>query len=253
MIVLLSPAKTLDETPMQPVFHSEPRMLKESKTLVGILKKKKSADLQKLMGVSEKIADLNVARFKSFSIPFSTENAKPAVLAFKGDVYTGLKADEMNEEQLAFAQSHIRILSGLYGILRPMDLMQPYRLEMGTRLENKKGNNLYKFWGDDITRIINKDLKDAGGNTIINLASNEYFKSVKKSELEGELLTVNFKEKRNGVYKVISFNAKKARGIMARYIIHKGITDKKKLKAFKEDDYSFNKDLSTDSEWIFTR
>ncbi len=253
MLILISPAKTLDYSEASYEFHSKPRMLKDSQVLVEDLKQKSSKDLQQLMSVSEKIANLNVERFQSFKTPFNTKNAKPSVLAFKGDVYTGLQAEEMDKEDLEFAQDHLRILSGLYGVLRPMDLMQPYRLEMGTRLKNEKGKNLYEFWDDRITKTLNKDLKSSGGNAIINLASKEYFGSVKTQSLKGDLYHVNFKEERNGKYKIISFNAKKARGVMSRYIIKNRLTEPESLKAFDEDGYAFNPDLSSEREWIFTR
>ncbi|MGB1217643.1 MAG: peroxide stress protein YaaA [Saprospiraceae bacterium] len=253
MIVLLSPAKTLDESHAEYDFHSVPRMLAQSEELVANLKTKGSEDIQKLMKVSAKIADLNVARFNEFSTPFSEENAKPSILMFKGDVYTGFDASTLDKKGLEFAQKHIRILSGLYGVLRPMDLMQSYRLEMGTRLENKKGKNLYEFWGKEITEKINEDLIDSEGETIINLASKEYFSSVKPKELKGELIHLNFKEERDGKFKIISFNAKKARGVMARYIVDHEITKPEALKAFNLDNYIFNDELSSEKEWIFTR
>lgn len=250
MIVLLSPAKTLDYSEVPYDTHSKPRLLKESASLVEELQKKSSKDLQDLMKVSVKIADLNVERFHSFKTPFNTKNAKPSILAFKGDVYTGFKADEMTAEDLAFAQDHIRILSGLYGLLRPMDLMQAYRLEMGTKLKNQHGKNLYEFWGDKITELINKDGKK---EPVINLASKEYFHSVKTDQLKGDLYHVNFKEKRNNAYKIIAFNAKKARGMMSRYIVQNRITDPEGMKGFVEDGYFFNADLSSEKDWIFTR
>jgi len=253
MIVLLSPAKTLDYSTASYDFHSKPRMLKDSAILVDSLKQKSSEEIQKLMSVSVKIADLNVDRFQSFKTPFNTKNAKPSVLAFKGDVYTGLQAGDMNKEELEFAQEHIRILSGLYGLLRPMDLMQAYRLEMGTRLKNENGKNLYEFWDDRITKLINKDLKASKGNAVINLASKEYFNAVKPKSLKGDLYHVNFKEERNGVYKIISFSAKKARGVMSRYIIKNKITNPEDIKGFAEDNYMFNPELSTERDWIFTR
>ncbi len=253
MLVLLSPAKTLDYSDADYGFHSKPRLLKDSAELVEVLKKKKSSDLQELMKVSEKIADLNVERFQAFKAPFNKKNAKPSILAFKGDVYTGFQVDDMDGEDLTFAQEHIRILSGLYGVLRPMDLMQAYRLEMGTALKTEKGTNLYHFWEEKITKMLNKDLKSSKGDAVINLASKEYFHSVKPEMLKGDLYHVNFKEKRNGTYKIISFSAKKARGIMARYIVKNKITSPDKLKEFKEEGYSFNKELSTEKDWIFTR
>jgi len=221
--------------------------------LVEELRKKSSNDIQKLMSVSVKIADLNVERYQSFKTPFNTKNAKPSVLAFKGDVYTGLQAGDFSEEEMQFAQEHVRILSGLYGILRPMDLMQAYRLEMGTKIPNAGGKNLYEFWGEKITKTINKDLKANGGNAIVNLASKEYFHSVKTKSLQGDLYHINFKENRNGTYKIISFSAKKARGIMARYIVQNNITNPEDLKKFGEDNYCFNPDLSSEKDWVFTR
>ncbi len=253
MIVLLSPAKTLDETPVEVDFFSQPRLLDKSLSLIEILKKKNSKDLQKLMGVSEKIADLNVYRNQQFTTPFTIENAKPSVLAFKGDVYTGLQANEFNDEDLEFAQNHLRILSGLYGVLRPMDLMQPYRLEMGTKLKVKRKKNLYEYWDNTITEVLNEDLKSNENETIINLASNEYFKSVQKKGLEGDIINVHFKENRNGVYKVISFSAKKARGMMARYIVKNRIQNPKEILNFNEDRYEYSDELSSEKDWVFVR
>lgn len=253
MLVLLSPAKTLDFSNATYAFHSKPRMLKDSVVLVDNLQQKSSKDLQELMSVSEKIADLNVERFQSFKTPFTKKNAKPSVLAFKGDVYTGLQADDMDTADLEFAQDHIRILSGLYGVLRPMDLMQAYRLEMGTKLKNEQGKDLYEFWDDRITKLLNKDLKSNGANVVINLASKEYFNSVKPKDLKGDLYHVNFKEERNGVYKIISFSAKKARGVMSRYIIKNKITNPEDIKNFNEDNYVFNTELSSEKDWVFTR
>lgn len=251
MIVLLSPAKTLDfETEVEAAY-TEPIMLKDSKMLIRNLKKKTVEDIKQLMKVSDNIASLNVGRYKTFKTPFTTENAKQAVFAFKGDVYTGLEAETFNEEDLAFAQDHLRILSGLYGLLKPLDLMQPYRLEMGTRLENRRGKNLYEFWGEKITNQINKDLSNE--KVIVNLASNEYFKSVKPKKLKGQLLHIDFKDDKNGEYKTIGFFAKKARGWMANYIIKNKITDPEQLKGFHREGYLYNPDLSTESKWVLTR
>jgi len=230
MLLLLSPAKTLDFNSTEVTTHTTPRMLADSSKLIQVLKKKSATDIKKLMKVSDKIAELNVQRYQEFSTPFSLKNAKQSVLAFKGDVYTGLNAEDFDETDLEFAQKHLRILSGLYGLLKPMDLMQPYRLEMGTRLEKGKNKNLYQFWDKKITKLINDDLKETEGETIVNLASKEYFKSVKPKLLSGNLFNINFKEDRNGVLKVISFTAKKARGVMAREIIKNRMTKVEDLK-----------------------
>ncbi|MEL6941603.1 MAG: peroxide stress protein YaaA, partial [Bacteroidota bacterium] len=188
-----------------------------------------------------------------FSTPFNLENAKQAVLAFKGDVYQGLEAGDFTGEDLEFAQQHLRILSGLYGVLRPMDLMQPYRLEMGTRLAQNGSKNLYEFWDKKITKILNKDLKESGGEWIVNLASNEYFKSVKKDQLKGKLLNIDFKENRDGKYKTIAFNAKKARGAMSRQIIKHRLNEVEAIKSLIVNDYIFNQELSNEQHFIFTK
>ncbi len=253
MIVLLSPAKTLDETAPDYQGYSTPRFLPESDKLVNTLKKKSARSLKKLMGVSDAIATLNVERFQSFETPFSLDNAKQALFAFKGDVYLGLEAESFTEEDIAFAQKHLRILSGLYGLLRPLDLMQPYRLEMGTPLKQGRKKNLYQFWDTKITELINDDLEESGDDLIVNLASKEYFHSVKPAELKGKLINVQFKELRNGQYKVISFNAKKARGAMARLLITNRITDIDAMKTLEVDGYQFNPTLSKPHELYFTK
>lgn len=253
MLLLISPAKTLDFSPSPIKKYTDTSFTEDSTKLVEVLKKKSADDLKQLMGVSDKIAELNVGRFQSFKTPFDLDNAKQAVLAFRGDVYMGLDADSFDEVDLEFAQQHLRILSGLYGILKPLDLMQPYRLEMGTKLQNKRGKNLYEFWYEKITNRLNEDLKAAGGEYIINLASKEYFKSVKPKLLNGQLINVNFKEDKNGTYKIVAFFAKKARGMMCHYIIKNKITDPEHLKGFDYDNYVFNEDLSTEKELIFTR
>jgi len=209
--------------------------------------------LKQLMGVSDKIAEVNVRRFQEFALPFTPENAKQAVLAFKGDVYTGLQADTFDEADFEFAQQHLRILSGLYGLLSPLDLMQAYRLEMGLRLKNGRKKNLYEFWGDKITELVNADVADSGSDTIVNLASQEYFRAVKPALLKGNLFHIHFKELRNGQYKVISFNAKKARGILARQIIKDRITEIEDIKAFDVDGYVFKEELSGEREFLFAR
>lgn len=253
MIILLSPAKTLDFSESTTQVHSEVRLLSNSKKLVKVLKKKTPTELQSLMSISEKLAEENFERYHNFSTPFTLENAKQAVLAFKGDVYQGLQAEDFTAEDLEFAQQHLRILSGLYGLLRPMDLMQPYRLEMGTKLVQNGSKNLYEFWGAKITKMLNQDLKESGGAWIVNLASNEYFKSVKKDQLKGKLLKVDFKENRGGKYKTIAFNAKKARGAMSRQIIKHRIMDIEALKSLIVNDYVFDEALSSEGHFVFVK
>ena len=252
--MLLSPAKTLDyETPATTNSFSIPDYLGKSSELVKVLKQKSFMDLMELMQVSQKIAELNVERFNQWKLPFSTENAKQAVLAFKGDVYTGLDAPGLSENRLAYTQSHLRILSGLYGLLRPLDLMQPYRLEMGLKLTTKKGDNLYQFWGEKITDALNVLLAKQDEPVLINLASNEYFKSVQKKNLDGRLITPEFKDWKNGKYKMISFFAKKARGLMVRYAIDHNIQKAEVLQNFDYDGYHFNLELSRADKWVFSR
>lgn len=254
MLIVVSPAKTLDfETPANAAVYSQPRFLEQSETLVTEMRKMAPQDISNLMGVSDKIASLNAARYEQWQQPFTPENAKQAVLAFKGDVYTGLDAETLNEDGLTFAQSHLRILSGLYGVLRPLDLMQPYRLEMGIKLANEKGSNLYQFWGEEITKSLNQELASNDNAVLINLASNEYFKSVKPKVLNADVITPVFKDEKNGKYKIISFYAKKARGLMARYIIDNRINDPEQLKAFNVDGYYFKPEESSAKDWVFYR
>lgn len=253
MLLILSPAKTLDFTKTNLQSCSEIPFLKETKELASILKKMNAADLAKLMDVSDKIATLNVARNQSFSEKFDFDNAKQAILAFKGDVYLGLQADDFDSEDLSFAQNHLRILSGLYGLLRPLDLIQPYRLEMGTHLLTKKGKNLYEFWGDKITKAANESLQATNDNILVNLASQEYFAAINPKKLKGKIIHIHFKEKRNDKLQIISFSAKKARGIMARYAIRNRITEVEDLKAFREEGYLFQDAISTETEWVFVR
>lgn len=253
MILLISPAKSLDFTASEVQEFSMPRMLADSKSLINNLKQKSPKDIQNLMKVSENIANLNVERYHNFSTPFNLNNAKQATLAFQGDVYKGMEADTFSDEDLAFAQNHLRILSGLYGLLKPLDLIQPYRLEMGTRLENEHGKNLYDFWDKKITEVLNDDLKKQGDNIVINLASKEYFKSIKKNTLSADLYNIEFKEEKNGTFKIIAFYAKKARGMMANYIIKNKLSKPEELKGFDYEGYYFNEDLSDDKTLIFTR
>lgn len=254
MLTLISPAKTLDfETQPSTIKSSTPESLKHSKELVDILKQESAAKLSKLMGISPKLAELNVERFKTWKTPFTCENSKQAILAFKGDVYLGLNAEKYSLRDFNFAQKHLRILSGLYGALKPLDLIQPYRLEMGTRLKTRHGKNLYQFWGDRITQSIQCELQGHKNKTLINLASNEYFKSVNSKLLESPVVTPVFKDYSKGTYKVMSFFAKKARGTMTSYIVNNRIDKPDRIKDFDVDGYRFDSNYSSDQEWVFTR
>ncbi len=254
MLITLSPSKGQDftEAPLSKK-QTKPADLKDSELLIKELKKIKSKELQQMMEVSENIATLNVGRYKTFTTPFTTKNAKQAIFAFKGDVYSGLNLELFSEDDYAYAQNHLRILSGLYGCLRPMDLIQPYRLEMKTKLKNERGENLYQFWGERITKSINKALKKQKEPILINLASNEYFKSVKPKLLEGQLLNINFKESKAGKTRVVAIFAKRARGMMADYIIRNRIEKSAEIKNFKLGGYKFDKTLSDDKQWTFER
>jgi cytoplasmic iron level regulating protein YaaA (DUF328/UPF0246 family) len=254
VLIVISPAKTLDyETPPATKKSSQPVFLDESQLLINDLRKMAPEDIAKLMGISDKLATVNYDRYQQWQQPFTQSNAKQALLAFKGDVYTGLDAESFNQDELAFAQQHLRILSGLYGVLKPLDLMQAYRLEMGTKLNNARGKDLYAFWGSRITELLNKQLKSVKSDVLVNLASNEYFRSVKQGQLNARIISPVFKDKKNGQYKIISFYAKKARGLMSAYAIKTGISDPTKLKRFKGEGYTYNKELTKGDEWVFTR
>ena len=254
MLITLSPAKTLDYTsPLPTQRYTQPELLDYSRQLIKHCKQLTPADIASLMGISDKLADLNAARFQEWHPAFSPDNARQALLAFKGDVYTGLAAEDFNEADFDFAQQHLRILSGLYGALRPLDLMQPYRLEMGIRLKNDAGNDLYKFWGDTITETLNQALKAQNDDILINLASDEYFKSVKPAKLNARLIKPVFLDEKNGKFKVISFYAKKARGLMSRFIIQNRLTTPEQLKDFDSEGYSFDAADSSADELIFKR
>ncbi|MBD8490189.1 peroxide stress protein YaaA [Echinicola sp. CAU 1574] len=250
MIALISPAKTLDMSTADVPTATQPDFKTDIKALVSLMKKKSASDIQKLMKVSENIAQLNEERYRTFNKDFTLENSKQALLAFKGDVYRSMDVDNYSEDDLVFAQDHLRILSGLYGLLKPMDLIQPYRLEMGISLENKKGKNLYEYWGTKISKAINAA---AQGEPIINLASQEYAKAVDKKALKSRIIHVNFKEHRDGKYKVIGIFAKQARGMMADYIIKNRITSPEKIKLFNAEGYEFSEPQSKENEWIFVR
>ncbi|HIF9216639.1 TPA: peroxide stress protein YaaA [Photobacterium damselae] len=254
MLIVVSPAKTLDyESPLVTEQYTLPELTEHSQQLIEVCRELTPMDIARLMKVSDKIAGLNAARFAEWVPTFTPENARPAMFAFKGDVYTGLAAETMTDEQIAYTQQHFRMLSGLYGLLRPLDLMQPYRLEMGTKLENPRGANLYQFWGNIITDKVNLALAEQGDDILVNLASNEYFKSVKPKQVKGTIITPVFKDAKKGQYKVISFYAKKARGLMARYIIDNQIDSIEKLKEFDAAGYYFVAAESTATELVFKR
>lgn len=252
MLVVLSPAKKLDFESENLNSHTRaPALMDDTVQLVDVARTLKATDLKAMMGISDALADLNVARFNAFEIPFTATNARPALDAFKGDVYQGLDAPSLSDAGRSFADKHVRILSGLYGVLKPLDLMQAYRLEMGTKFATDRGKNLYDFWGDKITAELNNDL--AAGGVLVNLASTEYFKSVKVKQLKAAVITPVFKEIKEGKSRVISFLAKKARGMMTRWIIDHEITDAEKIKDFAQAGYSYDAAASSDSQWVFSR
>lgn len=257
MISILSPSKTQDfaddRLDISKINYTEPILLQESGILIRELRKKSVKAIEKLMSVSENIATLNHERFQHFSTPFSPENARQALLAFKGDVYTDIAIHEYKKADFDFAQKHLCILSGLYGLLKPLDLIQPYRLEMKTKLKNPKGKDLYQFWGGKITKQLNEILKEQKTKVLINLASNEYFKAIKPAELEADIITPVFKEQKNGTYKTIALYAKRARGMMANFIICQRIDTPEKLKTFAEAGYEYSEHLSSEKEWVFIR
>lgn len=254
MLLVVSPAKKLDfDTPLPTEKFSHAELLDDAEALIEVCRELSPADISSLMGISDKLAGLNAARFGEWQQPFTADNARPAMFTFAGDVYTGLAAENFSEQDVDFAQQHLRILSGLYGLLKPLDLMQAYRLEMGCKLANVRGDNLYQFWGDIITNELNKALAEQKEETLINLASTEYFKSVKKKSLNANIITPAFKDWKNGQYKMISFYAKKARGLMARYIIQNQITDVEQVKQFDLAGYEYNESFSKGNDWVFTR
>ena len=254
MFFVLSPAKNLNEKDPSPVSSfTQPDLLSEAEILMQELRQLAPQQIAELMHVSDKIALLNAERNAAWHTPFTPENAKQAVFMFNGDVYEGIAADTLKPKQIDYLQQHVRLLSGLYGVLRPLDLMQPYRLEMGTVFANSRGKNLYEFWGDKITDLLNQTLKQASSDVLINLASQEYFKSVNTKKLNARLITPIFKDEKNGKYKIISFYAKRARGLMVRYAAEHSITEPEMLKNFDYEGYSFNEAASNEAEWIFMR
>lgn len=254
MLILVSPAKTLDfEQPPLTREHSLPDFLSSSQQLINVCRQLTPADIASLMKVSDNIAGLNAARFGDWQPDFSLDNAKQAIFAFRGDVYTGLDADSLGKPALERAQQQLRILSGLYGLLRPLDLIMPYRLEMGTKLANSKGKNLYEFWGNSLTEAVNECLEAQNDKLIVNLASNEYFKAIKPKQLDGQLVSPVFKDFKNGQYKVISFFAKRARGMMARYLLEQKVDSLEAIKSFNLAGYYYSEADSTPAEPTFLR
>jgi hypothetical protein len=254
MIVVISPAKKLDyDAAAVTDQFSQPRMLEDAGQLIEQLQPLAPHDVSALMHISDKLGSLNYDRFQSWSQPFNSDNAKQALLAFRGDVYAGIDADSFSAADFSFAQQHLRMLSGLYGLLRPLDLMQAYRLEMGTRFANNRGKNLYEFWGEKITDALNQDFAYEGSQILINLASTEYFKSVKPKQLKADIITPVFKERKGDDYKVVGIYAKKARGLMSRFIIQQQLAEPEQIKSFDADGYAYNQALSTDKQWVFTR
>ena len=249
MLAIISPSKTQDFSSCDIDSFTQTRQLDHTHELVNILRNKTQRQISKIMSLSDKLSKLNFDRFQEFKTPFSLDNSKQALLAFKGDVYNGINASSFSLKDLDFAQKNVRMLSGLYGVLRPLDLIQPYRLEMGTRLSNDKGSNLYDFWGSDISKILNEDEK----KLIVNLASNEYFKAIDKKILKAQILDIVFKEKKKDTYKVIGIYAKRARGLMINYIIRNRLNDAEALKDFSDEGYRFDNDLSSESSWVFLR
>jgi len=250
MLILISPAKTLDYSVPSIKSHTLPDFQSDTRSLVQIMKKKSAVEISELMNVSDSLASLNEERYKTFQKEFNFENSKQALLAFKGDVYTKIDVDHYDESDFEFAQKHLRILSGLYGLLKPLDLIQPYRLEMGTKLENKKGKNLYEFWDKKIAKAINTV---AQSEPIINLASQEYFKAVDQKTLKSTLITIHFKEYKNDSYKVIGFFAKQARGMMTNFAIKNRLTNPHNLKRFNQEGYEYSENLSSKNDWVFVR
>ena len=254
MLLVVSPAKTLDfESPTPALAPSKPAFAKDALALVEQLKAMDETAVATLMDVSPDLAALNVARFRSFSARPAKAVQRPAVLAFRGDTYIGMRAETFDAADMEFAQQHLRILSGLYGVLRPLDLIQPYRLEMGSALANPRGSNLYAYWGARIAKALRKQARETGSKVLVNLASQEYFGAVDTKALGLRVVTPLFKEQRGGVLKVISFSAKRARGAMAGYAIRKQLRDPEALKAFAEDNYRFRPELSTADDWVFAR
>lgn len=254
MLAIISPAKTLDLESAVPNFtFTQPHLTEHSEQLIEICRQLAPAQIASLMSISDKLAGLNAARFADWQKEHNEQNSRAAIYTFKGDVYTGLEVETLNQDDIQFAQQHLRMLSGLYGLLRPLDLMQAYRLEMGTKLTNPKGKDLYAFWGTVITEALQQAIDQQGDNILINLASDEYYKSVKETQLNAQIIKPIFLDNKGGKYKVISFYAKKARGLMCRYIIQNRLTEVEQLKDFDLGGYWFDPTSSTKTEFVFKR
>jgi cytoplasmic iron level regulating protein YaaA (DUF328/UPF0246 family) len=254
MLAIISPAKTLDfESKLTSRKGSTPEFVEESSQLIGNLRQFEPAQLAQLMNISDNLAELNHRRYHEWSPRFEPDEARPAALAFKGDVYLGLQAEELSERDLTWAQKHLRILSGLHGVLRPLDRIHPYRLEMGTKLCTAQGKNLYEFWGNKVTAALNQTLAEQRQPVLVNLASQEYFGVIQSQDIDADIINIHFKEEKDGKLKFLSFYAKKARGLMARYMIDHRVKTRKALRAFNYDNYAFNHALSTTNDWVFTR
>lgn len=254
MLVVLSPAKKLDyDSPVRTTKHSQPQFVLQAQGLIDVLRQKSATEISGLMSLSDTLARLNVERYQAWEPKFTQTNSRQAVLAFNGDVYEGLDAATLSDDQLDWAQQHVAILSGLYGVLRPLDLMQPYRLEMGTRLATGKGKNLYDYWGTEIAEYLNQSLAQQGSDVIVNLASEEYFRSVDQKVLKARVVQCVFQDEKNGTWKIISFYAKRARGLMARYIVDHRIDEPEQLKGFNVDGYAFYPEASTGLKLVFRR
>ncbi|MCH2206433.1 MAG: peroxide stress protein YaaA [Lentisphaerales bacterium] len=254
MLVVISPAKTLDyKTAMPNHVPTDYEFEQESQQLINNLKEKSPEDIKKLMKLSDNLAELNHERYADWQLPFSEDKSRASVFAFKGDVYQGLDAYSLSEEDIKFAQDHLRILSGLYGVLKPLDKMLPYRLEMGTRLENSAGKDLYSFWGTKISEKLKEHMPASEDRFLVNLASNEYFKAVKKDVVDFEIITPQFFDEKNGKFKIISFYAKKARGLMSQWIIKSKITRKEDLTKFDLEGYYYDEERSSEKEPVFLR
>ena len=254
MLAVISPAKTLDfDTPAQTRTHTMPGFLADSTALINQLRDLSPDEIGELMGISTKLADLNYTRYTNWGTPFTTKNAKQAVLAFKGDVYMGLQAWNMSQRDLTWAQRHVRILSGLYGLLKPLDLIQPYRLEMGTRLASARGSDLYAFWGDKLTTALNDALAAEKSHVLVNLASNEYFAALDPDRIDARIITPTFRDLKNGRYKFLAFFAKKARGYMTRHIVTNRVSTLKALRAFNCEGYRYSESASVGDDWVFLR
>lgn len=253
MLIVISPAKRLDEQSKKFNSYTSSRNAVQTRELISVLQQYSAADLQKLMSINPKLADLNVDRFQRFKKRHTLQNSLQAIFAFNGDVFLGLEAKSLDHESILFAQDHLRILSGLYGVLRPLDLIQAYRLEMGTKLKTKGAKDLYSFWDNKITNLIKSDMRAAKTDILLNLASNEYFKAIDTSKIKKRILTVTFREYKDGELKFYPVFGKKARGLMTRYVIENRINEPEELKGFNVENYYFEESLSSDDEFVFVR